>query len=62
MPLDRTLTLAELVESAAVGDLIEASARFHGVGLALVDLDGHVVVATGVAEAHRCPAHRCPAR
>jgi two-component system, NarL family, sensor histidine kinase BarA len=43
-PLDRTLTLAELVQAAAVGDLLESSAQFHRVSIALVDLDGHVVV------------------
>src|SRR5215467_12196758 len=46
--LDRPIALAELVEPAALGEVVQSYADFHGVGLAVVDAAGHVIVQGGV--------------
>ncbi len=56
-PLDRPLALAELVEPAALGDVVQSYADFHGVGLAVVDAAGHVIVQGG-APTELCEAMR----
>jgi signal transduction histidine kinase len=53
--LDRPIRLAELVEPAALEELLKTCAEFHAVGLTVTDLDGEVLVQAGT------PAELCEA-
>lgn len=44
------ITLAELLDAEALEEVIRSHAEFHGVGLALVDLDGRVLLSGGAAD------------
>lgn len=45
--LDRPITLAELVDAAALDEVLKSYADFHGVALAIADLGGKVILRAG---------------
>jgi signal transduction histidine kinase len=48
--LDRPITLAELLDAAALEEVMRSYADFHGIGLSIVDLGGRVLLASGTME------------